>query len=349
MIPVKNVYYMLSYAFRSLKSKGYKKLETEDFENAGDLMAAILTKAIVYEIKKGLDRDYIPKDEMLATVRGRINISESIKNQSMLRKKLNCTYDDFSIDTPLNQILKSTANLLIKSDISKKRKKELRKIMVYFSEVSYVSLSSVNWNIYYNRNNQSYQMLMSICYLIYKSMIEANEVGHTRLMEYVDDQSMHKLYEKFILEYYKRHFPSLKIKAAQIPWSLDNDYNFMLPLMQTDVYIESVDRILIIDAKYYATNVQEKNGTIKNISSNLYQIFTYVKNCSYNFEEENKKVSGMLLYGKTDKSIQPNNDYMMHGNHIAVRTLDMNQNFSKISQDMDSIIYEFFGEVEKFL
>lgn len=42
MIPIKNVFYMLAYAFRALDRKAYRPLESEDFANAEDLLAAIL-------------------------------------------------------------------------------------------------------------------------------------------------------------------------------------------------------------------------------------------------------------------------------------------------------------------
>ena len=47
MIPVKNIYYMLSYAFSALRSKGYASIAAEDFDNAEDLLAAILAKGII--------------------------------------------------------------------------------------------------------------------------------------------------------------------------------------------------------------------------------------------------------------------------------------------------------------
>ena len=40
MIPIKNVFYMLAYAFRALDRKAYRPLESEDFANAEDLLAA---------------------------------------------------------------------------------------------------------------------------------------------------------------------------------------------------------------------------------------------------------------------------------------------------------------------
>lgn len=343
MIPVQNVYYMLSYAFSVLNEKGYKKIETENFENTGELMAAILAKGIAHEVKRGLGRAYIPKEEELNSLRGKVNISQSIKSLSYLNKKLYCGYDDFSIDTPMNQIIKSTVYLLLKTDISKSRKKELRKLMVYFSDVSMVDLSFVNWKIHYNRNNQSYQMLISICYLVYKGLLQTNNDGTMKLIDFLDQQRMSRLYEKFILEYYKKHFPDLKVTSSQIPWALDDDYDFMLPIMQSDIHIEDGNSVLIIDAKYYSANTQTFFNKHTIHSNNLYQIFTYVKNKEYSLENSREKVSGMLLYAKTDEEIQPDSTYLMHGNKISVKTLDLNLPFKKISEQLDKIIFDYFS------
>ena len=46
MIPIQNIYYMLSYAFQVLNEQGYKSVATEHFENVADLCAAILIKGL---------------------------------------------------------------------------------------------------------------------------------------------------------------------------------------------------------------------------------------------------------------------------------------------------------------
>lgn len=54
-------------------------------------------------------------------------------------------------------------------------------------------------------------------------------------------------------------------------------------------------------------------------------------------------VSGMLLYAKTDEELQPDNSYLMSGNKISVRTLDLNREFSEIAKQLDDIAAEHFG------
>ena len=115
MIPIKNIYYMLSYAFQVLNEQEYKNLATEQFENTADLMAAILAKGISIQIKRGLGKEYISQTESLSTMRGKIDIAESIKTQSLLKKQMVCDYDEFSTNGTMNRIIKSTVELLIYS------------------------------------------------------------------------------------------------------------------------------------------------------------------------------------------------------------------------------------------
>lgn len=344
MIPVQNIYYMLAYAFQILNENGYRNIATEEFDNVGELCAAILAKGVSIQLKRGLGRAYIPQTESLSSLRGKIDITESIKTQSMLRKQLVCTYDDFTVNSYMNRILKSTMELLIRSDISRTRKKELRKLLVFFGDVETLNVYDINWQIRYNRNNQSYRMLISICYLVVKGLLQTNTAGGMKLMDFLDEQRMCRLYEKFILEYYRREHPELKASASQIPWQLDDDFGAMLPVMQSDIMLSKGSTTLIIDAKYYSHTTQSQYGVHSLHSGNLYQIFTYVKNKDAEYGDEPHTVSGMLLYAQTDESVQPNHVYQMSGNQISVRTLDLNLPFEEIKAQLDWIVLTHFDQ-----
>ena len=348
MIPIQNVYYMLSYAFQGLNEQGYKNIATEQFQNTAELMAAILEKGIALQLKRGLGKEYIPQMEALSSLRGKIDIAESIKTQSMLRKQLICTYDEFSVNSTMNRIIKSTVELLLCSNISKQRKKNLRKLMVYFGEVDFIDLHTVNWNVQYNRNNQTYRMLISICYLVVKGLLQTQSDGSKKLMDFLDEQRMCRLYEKFILTNDRKEFKNLiTANASQIPWQLDDEESSMLPVMQSDIMLQRGDRVLIIDAKYYehSTQVQFDKHTLH--SGNLYQIFTYVKNKEYELRDKDHKVAGMLLYAKTDEEIYPDNVYQMSGNQITVRTLDLNKPFAEIAEQLNTIAETYFDLPER--
>ena len=343
MIRIQNIYYMLAYAFHVLNEQGYKNITTEDFDNTAELCAAILARGIKIQIKRGLGKEYISRTESLASLRGKIDITESIKTQALQRRQLVCSYDEFSVNSFMNRIIKSTILLLLRADIAKTRKKELKKLLVYFDDVAPIDLHSVNWNMQYNRNNQTYRMPIGICYLIIKGLLQTQSDGTTKLMDFLDEQRMHRLYEKFILEYYRKEYPQITANASQIPWQLDDDMGAMLPVMQTDIMLSYGEKTLIIDAKYYAhtTQLQYDKHTLH--SGNVYQIFTYVKNKEAELADRPHEVSGMLLYAKSDEDIYPENEYWMSGNRIEVRTLNLDGDFSMIKAQLDGIVQKYFG------
>ena len=105
MIPIQNVYYMLSYAFRVLNEQGYKSIETEEFHNVAELCASILTKGVSLQLKRGLGKEYISETEALSSPRGKIDVTASLNDLSMVKGQLVCTYDDFSVNSYMKRLL----------------------------------------------------------------------------------------------------------------------------------------------------------------------------------------------------------------------------------------------------
>lgn len=145
-----------------------------------------------------------------------------------------------------------------------------------------------------------------------------------------------------MFSYYRKEHQEVKASASQIPWQLDDDFDAMLPIMQSDIMLTKGNTMLIIDAKYYGHTTQSQYGVNTFHSGNLYQIFTYVKNKDAEYGDQPHTVSGMLLYAQTDEVVQPNHVYHMSGNKITVRTLDLNLPFSDIAKQLDGIVATHF-------
>ncbi len=336
-IKIQNIYYMLAYAFNFLKSQELDKLENEEFENTADLLSAILAKGVSLLIKRGLGKEYIYVSEPLSCLRGKIEISQSIKERTILKRQLVCNYDDFSVNTYLNQIIKTTIERLLKTDIKTGCKKDLKNLLLYFRDITVLNPYNINWNIRFNRHNANYQILINICYLVIKGLLQKDEKGDMKMQNFLDEQKMCRLYEKFILEYYKKHFPKFKVSAPQIKWEVEAEEKSMLllPKMQSDIMLEYNGKTLIIDAKYYSKSMATGQYNKQTFHShNLYQIFAYVKNHD---PQATGNTSGMLLYAKTDEEISPNADFMMSGNKISVKSLDLSGDFEAIKSQLDEI------------
>ncbi len=344
---IKNIYYMLSYAFQILKQSNYDEVASEKFENAQDLFAAILGKGVAQQLKQGLYREYITKNETLSVMRGKLDLQGTWRNRIQRKQKLACEFDELSENNLFNQILKTTIYyLMINEGVEMERKSALKKILVFFDRIEILEPSRIPWSrLHYQRNNMNYEMLINVCYFVLDGMLQTTKKGEYKITAFSDGH-MARLYEKFILEYYRQHHTYLsEVKAGQVRWNLVGDNSeFMirfLPVMQTDIMLRLRDQILIIDAKYYGRTLQQQYDKYTLHSNNVYQIFTYVKNQD---KDNTGKVAGVLLYAKTDEDITPDCMFNMGGNQIGAKTLDLNKEFSLIAAQLDKLAEDFFGE-----
>ncbi len=345
-ILIKNIYYMLSYAFDVLNQGGYEDIASEKFENIHNLLATILSKGIGIQLKKGLYREYLEKKESMPVLRGKIDMSGTIKSRISRKQLLACEYDELTENNLLNRIIKTTVMLLLShKNVDPEYKSELKKEMLFFSNVSTIDPGAIRWSsIRFHRSNNTYRMLLSLCQLILEGMLLTTDSGEYRISSFFDRKHMERLYEKFILEYYIKEHPEVKASSSRIGWSLDEGNDNLLPAMQSDIMLTRGSEVLIIDAKYYSHTTQTQYDVHTLHSANLYQIFTYVKNKDAGFGGMPHLVSGMLLYAATDEEIQPDESYQMSGNRISVKTLDLNRSFPEIAGQLDRIVEDHFQQ-----
>lgn len=337
---------MLAYAFQVLRQKNYEDVASEEFEEVQDLFAAILARGIAQQLKQGLYREYITRNEDLPMLRGKLNLQGTIRSQIQRKKLLSCEYDELSVNNVFNRILKTTAQILMRdSNVKQKNKKALKKGMLLFGEVYGIEPAEIRWDfLQYQRNNKNYEMLMNICYFVLNGLLQTTENGRYKMVAFSDDH-MHRLFEKFVLEYFKRHHTYLtEARAAQVKWNLSPETEQgmirFLPVMQTDVFLRYREKILILDTKYYGHTMQRRYDKATLHSGNMYQIFTYVKNQD---AAGTGNVSGMLLYARTEEAVAPDCSFVIGGNRFGVKTLDLNKDFSLIAAQLDGIAEEYFG------
>ena len=338
-ILILNIYYMLAYAFQELRKNNYAEVDKEIFEDIYDLFAELLARGISYQLKQGLYKEYIPKDDSLQTVRGKIDINGTINNRLHDSRRIHCDFDELSENNIYNQILLTTAMILIKhSEVKKDKKAKLKQLMLFFQNVNPVDIHAIRWKaLRFDRNNRNYRMLLYICYFIINEWLLTTENGQFKMPEFSDDH-MCRLFERFVLEYYKKHHPEVKANAAQIGWNIVEEPTdtSILPIMQSDIVLTLGERTLIIDTKYYSKIMQEQydKKTLRN--SHLYQIRTYVDEYD---REHRHNVDGMLLYAKTkEEDFEDAQITHRDGYSLLIRTLDLNTKFENIKKRLDSFV-----------
>ncbi|MCL1994685.1 MAG: hypothetical protein FWG63_00595 [Defluviitaleaceae bacterium] len=336
-IPIKNVYHMLVYAFKELKSKQYERLNRDDCENIYDLLTALLLCATQMLIKRGFLKSYVEQSDEIATLRGKINIGNSIRKLSFQNARAVCDFDEFSSNIYFNQVLKATLLYLKNKPLQGNIKRDVCATLMYFGEIDTISISSIKWDVLRafnrNRNNAHYDTPLYFAALICEEAIPGQNKGD-RDFRTLEEKFLPSLFERFIYAFYKKHLESCKVSFQQpIKWNANNA-DGMLPGMILDTVILDGGLKLIIDTKFYSKTLQSNENNKLTIRSNhLYQIFAYVKNEAA--QTADKEVRGMLLYPKVDIGLE--NSYTIAGNHFYVQTVDLNQDFDSIKLELLAI------------
>lgn len=329
---------MLCYAWNRLKEMDIKEIDQLDFKNIWDLLSRVLSTSLGQLIKKGLYRDYIPIYEDTSTIKGKINFNDCIKKNTFINAKAYCQYDEFSYDTIHNQIIKATIyNLLRSKDVSQENKNGLFSIYNYFSSISDISLNKKIFRfprIY--RNNLYYGFLLNICELIFDNLLVDEITGKKYFKDFLqDDSEMAYLFENFVRNFYKKNLPDYKVFREDIHWDAQGNNLEMLPKMQTDISLLGKDRKIIMDTKYYGNVLTNNMGSEKLISSNLYQLFAYLKNNeSKSSIDMNSK--GIILYPESNKGLDL--EYEIGGHKIKVCTLNLNEEWQDVHDRLLEIV-----------
>ena len=342
-IPVKNIYYLLAYAWDKLPESEVTDVASLDSTELADLFAAVLTNGIHHLLRRGLDQAYIAQDGELAGVRGRIDVATTARRMLISHGRTHCNYDELRVDTLPNQILRGTVRLLM---AAKHLDGELKRGLIGLDRelhgISPISVSRRTFRrIQLHGNNRYYRFLLSVCELIVEMRLMDESPGEFSFRNFVrDERAMARLFESFIFNFFRIERPDLSVRTERIQWQAksdgDPDLHF-LPSMLTDISIRNRPhtRTLIIDAKFYKDTFQKHHGKDSVHSANLYQIFSYLKNLEPRGGAD-ALADGMLLYPTIETPVRLS--YEIHEHQVEIRTINLAADWREIKSELNSLV-----------
>nr|NIO74923.1 restriction endonuclease [Armatimonadota bacterium] len=151
-------------------------------------------------------------------------------------------------------------------------------------------------------------------------------------------KQMANLFEEFVRNFYKIEQDKYYVTREYVKWdakALDEISSSYLPRMQTDISMESNSKKIIIETKFYKEALQTHYDIEKIRQDHLNQLFVYLKHLEKG-GGLNLDCEGILLYPTVKKEIELN--YESQGHKIGVRTINLNQEWRNIHNDLMSFI-----------
>ena len=360
MIPVRNWWHMLLYAWDLVEFKDRFDAEFEDAPDLRALLSAILVYLMKRQIRRGLRGDYVERSEELRGVRGRIDFGETLRGLSMYRGRLHCEFEEFTLNVVRNQIVRSTLGDSLSvgfTQVERDRRDKYGKLvsdvealirMLYEIDRVRVTrrlIASELRNL--GRNEREYKLMLKICEMLQDPAMPRSEGASDA--EFVDwlrkQEDEHRIFELFVGNFYKLHLRgkgwdvSAQTRRYWVKKEERRNAGVRLPTMRPDVVLTRRDSgaVTVIDTKFYGSVLYDRGGGPTVNPDHVYQLYGYLQSLDGN-DLRIRDSSGILLYART---VEDDVDFWteIDGHPFRVYTLDlMQENWEDIEGDLVRLI-----------
>ncbi len=345
-IPILNVYYLLCYAWRHAQERDTRRLASlANLSTVRDLLGKMLATGVNHLVRRGIDRGYVERREDLAGIRGKLAVSEMAKRALRSRARAACDFEELSVDILPNRILRTSLRNLLSPRITLDRsiRGEVRSAYRRLNGVSRVRLKRNTFTqVQLGGQRRVYHHLLSVCWLLYRSSMVDEKTGRTAFRHFRrDEATTWRLFEDFVTGFYEREQRVYSVNPGgrrRIHWAdahaNDAANRKRIPVMEADVILESPERRIILDTKYYRDALARGrgSGTGKLHSANLYQLLAYVRNRQATLPD-GPKHEGILLYPQVgDERLRAK--IRLEGFRIQARTVNLDQDWRLIHEEM---------------
>jgi 5-methylcytosine-specific restriction enzyme subunit McrC len=351
VIPVRNIYYLLCYAWDQWDEGPPVVVDEVDGASVLELLALVLARGTSRLLKQGLHREYRSRALELAGVRGKLLLAPTLGRGLLERGRTISEVDELSVDTPANRIIRGTLETLVRDpSLAREVHLEVRAVRDRFpSTVPVMPLRAAQIRrIPVHRNNRSYGLLLQICRLIQQNLLVSPDGRGETFQDFRKDSAqMWRIFELFLERFLAREFPGLKVAGGkEIAWHGvrgTEAHMQRLPRMKTDIVVASSERILILDAKFYKDAFSGRFGKKGVRSSHLYQLLTYLGNRAAADREERARlgrapraVDGVLVYPVVNEAFDLR--YAFPGHGVRVCSVDLSVEWPRVREEVRGLV-----------
>lgn len=246
--------------------------------------------------RHGLARRYVPVEDNLPYLRGRLLFREQIRENLTNRARFFVAHDEFNANRPANRLIRSTLGRLRRSVRNDANRLLLRELSDAFSGVPPSTDPATDWRRHsVDRTMQHYKPVMAWVRLFLFGEGLATYRGEH------ENQSllfpMEEIYEDFVTSSFRRHQTGYGVRAQGPQRKLTHDPEAFT--MKPDITLQKgSENRFVLDAKWKRLKSRADDSRKRGISqADMYQLYAYGKRYECN--------TVALVYPRTDDFDEP--------------------------------------------
>ena len=351
-IPVRNVWFLFLYANDLAKFSGRFDAEIEDSPNIKTLIARLLCHVVELRLKRNLSFGFQRRRENLSRIRGKIDVLKTLSHNLLQQGKIACSFEDMTVDTPRNRFVRAALAELSKI-LEEKHTPGLSEQSKYLARV--LEQAGVSTNIpsrsdlaadQIARHESDDKLMVSLAHAVFDLILPTETKGNRSLLFAMRNEvDFPRIFETAIGNFYKSYFSrnsGWEVYPRQwINWNVGSqslNFQSFLPLMQTDIVLENSlqMRKIVIDTKFTNVFGQSRFNNQKRFrSTNIYQIYTYIRSQENSNDSLSSSAEGVLLYPTIGEDI--NEAAEIDGHIFRFVTVDLSKPTEEIIKKLQGL------------
>ena len=222
-------------------------------------------------VKKGIKSDYVALEENLNFLKGKLNIKEQIKKNSIHKERFYVGYSEFLSDIKINRIIKTTLKFLYKKSNSSKNQQKIRELLFIFDEVSECEdYKNFFAKLVINRQVKHYEQTLLWCKIFILGNSFTPHKGDDLAFALLFD--MNALFESYVGNFIKKKHIGTILQHSE-KHLIEAPKSFKL---KPDIFLEGE---FIADTKWkiIRQDINESEKKYKISQADLYQLYAYGK------------------------------------------------------------------------
>lgn len=347
-IPIKNLWFLLSYAHGLASFFDKQPVEIGEHDDVPELLARLLAAMVERRIKRNLTRAYLPREARLTRVRGRIDLLATLSAGELRQGRVICRFEEPSADTPRNQLfrfaLARLASLVRDKPLAHRCRllgSELARFGVSFRRPERSEMAREQTG----RNDADDAALIVVANLALDPRLPTEDAGDVRLARLKRDERMlREIFEKAVAGFYKQELPRQEWNVRSqkaLDWPIEAPTAGLtkwLPSMYADIVIDSrvAPRRIIVDTKFTDIFTTNQYGQARFKSDYIYQIFTYLRSQADRGDAYANSAEGLLLHPAI--GVHVDESFTVRGHRLRFATVDLADDNAGIRAALKSLV-----------
>ena len=348
-IPVRNLWLLMLYASDLFREAGAGWIALEDSpDEIPDLVAEILVYHVETRICRNLTYGYQARRAVLGRVRGRIDFMQTERHQLLQRGKIACTFDELTVDTPRNRLVRAAldvlARIVVKNDLARRCSSlaaSLRRMGVTGERPGRGEVSLDR----FGSNDVDDRLMVAAAKLAFDLALPTEKAG--RVFHSLPNREAgwaRRLFEKGVAGFYSVALAGKgwRVDAGKmLNWDIEGrtpGVDRILPSMRTDIILEHRARNIrtIIDTKFTSivTGGWHREETLS--SQYIYQIYAYLRSQERQTDPLSLQASGLLLHPAMGCLVDEAVD--IQGHRIRFATVDLGASATEIRRQLLAVV-----------